>query len=104
MPRVLIIEEQEKIRRSLTRTFKQEGFETCDGIGWKKADELLRKNIYDLIIIDLYGKSSDGYEMMKVIKFFNPVAEVIAIISQNGYDTDQLIRYGVYDYILKPFR
>ncbi|NUN24751.1 MAG: response regulator [Candidatus Jettenia caeni] len=104
MPRVLIIEEQEKIRRLLVSMFKQEGFETCHGIVWEKAKELPKKNIYDLIIIDLYVKPIDGYEIMKSIKFFHPAAEVIAIIPQNGYDTGQMISCGIYDYVLKPFR
>ncbi|MCF6159269.1 MAG: response regulator [wastewater metagenome] len=104
MSRVLIIEEQGKIRRSLMDGLKKEGFEVCDGIRWEKAGDLLEKNTYDLIIVDLYVKSVDGYEIMKAIKFLNSSAEVIAIIPKDGYDTDQVTRCGIYDYILKPFQ
>jgi two-component system, response regulator, stage 0 sporulation protein F len=104
MPRVLIIEEQEKLRRLLVNIFKQEGFGMCDGIRWKRANELLKKNPYDLIIVDLYGNSTDGYEIMKTIKISSTLAEIIAIIPKNGYDMDQMVHYGIYDYIMKPFQ
>lgn len=104
MSKVLIIEEQERIRKSLVSIFKQEGFEICDEIIWEKAGELLKKNAYDLIVVDLDVKASDGYEIVKAIKFSNSAAEVIAIIPQNKYDADRMAHYEVYDYILKPFQ
>ncbi len=104
MSRVLIIEEQEKVRKLLVSIFQHEGFEICDGVRWEKAVELLRKNTYDLIIVDLDIKSPDGYEVMKSIKFSNSAAEVIAIIPQDTYDVDWMTNQGIYDYLLKPFR
>lgn len=104
MPRVLIIEEQEKIQKSLVSIFKQEGFEKCDGIKWEKARELLEKNAYDLIIVDLDMELSDGYEIVKSIKFSNSTVEVIAIIPHDRYDVYRMADHGVYDCILKPFR
>lgn len=103
MIKILIIEDQEKLRRSLMNIFKQEGFTICDGIQWERADKLLEKGIYDLIIVDLYAKPSDGYGMMKAIKFSHSSAEVITIIPRNGYDINKMTNYGIYDYILKPF-
>jgi len=104
MARILIIEEQEKVRKSLVSVFKREGFEACDGIGWERAAELFGRNVYDLIVTDLDVKSSDGYERLKKVKFSNPDAEVIAIVPPNMYDNDRMAGCGVYDYIPKPFR
>lgn len=104
MARVLIIEEQEKVRRSLVSAFKREGFETCDGTEWSGAAELFAKNAYDLIVFDLGARTSEGYDMLKTIKFTNSDAELIAIISPDTYDTGRMSGCGVYDCILKPFR
>lgn len=104
MARVLIIEEQEKARKSLVSVFKREGFETCDGTGWGGAAELFGRNAYDLIIVDLGVRPADGYEVLKTIRFSNSDAEIVAIISQDIYDADRLASCGVYDCILKPFR
>ena len=41
--------------------------------------------------------------MLKMIKLSNPNAEIVAIFNPNEYDKNQIIRCGVYDYVLKPF-
>ena len=83
MPSVLIIEEQEKIRKLMVGAFKRENYKTCDGTDWEKAVEFLNKNVYDLVIVDLEVKSPAGFEMLKTIKFTNPNAEIIAIFNPN---------------------
>lgn len=104
MPRILIVGEQEKIRKSLVSIFKKEGFGTCDGIGWEKASDLCGKNVYDLIIVDLEVKPSEGYEILKKISFSSSNAEIVVIAPPNTYDTARMNSYGVYDCILKPLR
>ncbi|MBM2834988.1 MAG: stongly similar to sigma 54 response regulator [Candidatus Brocadiaceae bacterium] len=94
MASVLIIEEQEKIQKSMVGAFKRENYKTCDGTDLEKAVEFLNKNVYDLVIVDLEVKSPAGFEMLKII---------IAIFNPNEYDKGRIISYGVYDYVLKPF-
>jgi len=103
MPNILIIEEQEKIRKLLLGAFKRENYKTCDGTDWEKAVEFLNKNVYDLVIVDLEVKSPAGFEMLKIIKLTNPNAEIVTIFNPNEYDKNHIIRCGVYDYVLKPF-
>ena len=103
MPNILIIEEQEKIRKLLLGAFKRENYKTCDGTDWEKAVEFLNKNVYDLVIVDLEVKSPAGFEMLKIIKLTNPNAEIVTIFNPNEYDKNRIIRCGVYDYVLKPF-
>lgn len=103
MPRVLIIEEQEKLRRLLVNIFKQEGFGICEGIIGKRANELLEKNPYDLIIVGLSGKPAEGCEIVRSIKVSGSLAEVVVIVPKSGYDMDQVVRCGIYDYLIKPF-
>ena len=103
MPRVLIIEEQEKIRKSVVGAFKREGYEICNGIDCENVKEFDTKNIYDLVVIDLEVEPRIGLEMLKAIKLSNPNAEVVALFHPNKYDIGQIISCGVYDYVLKPF-
>ena len=103
MPNILIIEEQEKIRKSLVGAFKREHFESCKGIDWENAPEFLKKDVYDLVIVDLEVKPLAGFEMLKIIKLMNPNAEIVTIFNPNEYDKNHIIRCGVYDYVLKPF-
>ena len=103
MPNILIIEDQEKIRKLLLGAFKRENFKTCDGIDWENAAELLKKKVYDLVIVDLQVKSAVGLEMLKIIKLTSHNAEIVAIFNPNEYDKNHISRCGVYDYVLKPF-
>jgi len=103
MPSVLIIEEQEKIRKLMVGAFKRENYKTCDGTDWEKAVEFLNKNVYDLVIVDLQVKSPVGFEMLKIIKLTSHNAEIVAIFNPNEYDKNHIIHCGVYDYVLKPF-
>ncbi|MEK7805271.1 MAG: response regulator [Planctomycetota bacterium] len=103
MPNILIIEDQEKIRKLLLGAFKRENFKTCDGIDWENAAELLKKKVYDLVIVDLQVKSAVGLEMLKIIKLTSRNAEIVAIFNPNEYDKNHISRCGVYDYVLKPF-
>ena len=103
MPRVLIIEDHEKLRKLLVVAFKREGYDACNGIGLEKVAEFLEKDIYDLVIADLEVKPLVGFEMLKTIKFANSNAEIVAIFHPNEYDKGRIISYGVYDFVLKPF-
>lgn len=104
MARILVIEEQEKVRNSLVNSFKLAGLETCNGVGWERAEDLFTRNLYDLVVIDLDVRPSEGYERLKKIKLFNVDAEIIAIVLPDGYDASRMNACGVYDYLLKPFR
>lgn len=103
MQRVLIIEDQEKIRKLLVDAFRREGYKACNGIGWKNAEEFLKENMYDLVVADLEGKSLVDFGILKTIKLSYPTTEVVTIFQQNEFDMDRITSYGVYDYVLKPF-
>ncbi|MBI2470279.1 MAG: response regulator [Planctomycetes bacterium] len=103
MPNILIIEDQEKIRKSLVSAFKRERYETCHGVNWENALEFFNKVSFDLVVVDLEVKPQVGYEMLKTIKLANPNTEIVAIFHQSEYDKSRIGSYGVYDYVLKPF-
>ncbi|GJQ24104.1 MAG: hypothetical protein HBSAPP01_18940 [Candidatus Brocadia sapporoensis] len=63
-----------------------------------------KKKVYDLILMDLDSESQNNYEILKEIKQVNSDAEIVAIVSQDGYDANRMNSWGVYDYLQKPFR
>lgn len=73
----------------------------------KQALQFLKKNIPDLILLDLMMPEMDGYETMEQIKL-NPMTAKIPIIFLTA-DTEQSseirgLQMGAMDYITKPFR
>lgn len=73
----------------------------------KQALQFLKKNIPDLILLDLMMPEMDGYETMEQIKL-NPMTAKIPIIFLTA-DTEQSseirgLQMGAMDFITKPFR
>lgn len=104
MSRILIIGDRKTVRRSLVNILKQDGFGICEGVGWDGAVRSCKKKVYDLILMDLDSESQNNYEILKEIKQVNSDAEIVAIVSQDGYDANRMNSCGVYDYLQKPFR
>lgn len=104
MARILIVEEQVKVCRSLVSILEKEGLGTCDVIGWEGVAQVCGENVYDLIIVDLDVKPSLGYEILKKINFSSLNTEIVVIAHPNTYDTARMNSYGVYDCIMRPFR
>lgn len=103
MPSVLIIEDREKMRKSLVNAFKRRHYEACKGVSWENAVEFLYKEVYDVVVVDLEVKKQAGYDMLKTIRRSNANAEIIAVFDPKEYDKDSVMSNGVYDYVFRPF-
>lgn len=102
MAGILIIGDQEKVRKSLVIAFKKQGYEVCDELEWESAKQVYSDK-YDLVIADLDGKEHIGVEVLKAIKLSNRNVEIVAILPPNLIGTGEMYSYEVYDCIHKPF-
>lgn len=58
----------------------------------------------DLVLIDVHLKSSSGFDLVRAIRDKNLEVDIIMITAANQSNhVEQMFRYGVIDYILKPF-
>lgn len=75
---------------------------------FKNGNELLaflNSNSPDLIILDIYLPDIDGLTLLKEVRKRNISVDVLAITAaQQGEIVAELLRYGVVDYIIKPFK
>jgi len=99
---ILIIGDQEKVRKSLVIAFKKQGYEICDELDWESAKQVYSDK-HDLVIADLEGKEQIGVEVLKAIKLSNRNVEIVAILPRNLIGTGEMYSYEVYDCIHKPF-
>lgn len=79
MARILIIDDEEPIRKILTLIFEREGYtvsEACDG---EKGVIAAKKHSPDLIITDLLMPEKEGLETIQEIRKFSPDVKIIAI-------------------------
>ncbi|NJB83764.1 sigma-54-dependent transcriptional regulator [Wenyingzhuangia aestuarii] len=105
MSKILIIEDEDAIRRVLKRIIADENKaylveDVEDGI---KGLELVQAHDYDLILCDIKMPKMDGVEVLEKLKELKPEIPVIMISGHGDLDTAvQTMRMGAYDYISKP--
>ena len=105
MSKILIIEDEESIRRVLKKVLIEEDntyniIESFDGV---QAIEIVKKNKVDLILCDIKMPKKDGIEVLKfLIKDFKEIP-VIMISGHVDLETAvESMRLGAFDYISKP--
>jgi len=101
--KILVVDDDQIIRDSLSEFLKLEGFK-CQGVeGFDQALKELEKQSYNLIITDVNMPKTDGFELLRVIRKRYP--ELVTIVI-TGYGTIEsaveAIKMGAYDYLTKP--
>ncbi|MFN3480427.1 MAG: sigma-54-dependent transcriptional regulator [Thermodesulfovibrionales bacterium] len=102
--RVLIIDDDEIIRKSCEKVLSPEGYIVISAQSGREGLKLLSNKPFDLVLTDLRMPDMNGIDVLKKVKEKGPDIEVIII---TGYGTIksaiEAIRYGAYDYVEKPF-
>lgn len=104
MTKILIVDDEEKIREMIAKYAKYEGFDydmASDGID---AVDLCQDFEYDLIVMDIMMPKIDGFSAVKEIRKFRKDIPVI-LLSALGEADDKIHGFdiGVDDYVVKPF-
>ena len=103
MAKLLIVDDEEKIREMIGKYAVHEGYETvlaCDG---KQAVELFKKDDFDLVVLDVMMPEMDGYEALKRIKQIKDVPCILLTALGQEYDRIYGFDIGAEDYVTKPF-
>jgi putative two-component system response regulator len=102
--RILIVDDDEKVRRLLARILTREGF-TCDlAADAAQALEDIEDREYDLVITDVNMPGMSGMELLAEVLGRRPDTSVILVTGLNNTSTAvTALEHGAYDYILKPF-
>ncbi len=102
MEKILIIDDEEKIRTLLSRIISLEGFDVFQASDLKNAMKRLEVSEIDVIISDVKLPDGSGVEFSKIIKKNYPASEVILLTAfGNIPDGVQSIKNGAFDYITK---
>lgn len=102
MHKILIIDDEEKLRSLLTRIIQAEGFEVQEAADAKTGLMALEKQSFDVILCDVKLPDAHGVELVKKIKELTPTAEVILLTAYGNIpDGVRAIQHGAFDYITK---
>ncbi|NVL89457.1 MAG: response regulator [Desulfobacterales bacterium] len=104
VPKILIVDDEPRMRDSLKTLLGNEGFEVQAGCGGQEAIQCLGKNDFDLVLLDLVMPDSDGNEIMDQIKRQSPETLVVIITGHASVESSILaLTNGACDYLTKPF-
>jgi len=102
--RILIVEDEDRIRAFLTRAFEAEGI-AVDGVG--DGEEGLiraRRGGYNLVILDLALPGRDGLDTLSILHRQRPELPVLILSARSDLATKlRGFELGAVDYLPKPF-
>ncbi|EEI89652.1 Sigma-54 interaction domain protein [Sphingobacterium spiritivorum ATCC 33300] len=104
MKRVLLIDDEHKLRTLLARIIglEGEGYEVTEVDSLKPALKQLNKTDYDVVLCDVKLPDGDGVSFIPQIKAVQPFAEVILLTAYGNIpDGVKAIKNGAFDYITK---
>lgn len=103
--RILVVDDEESIREFLEIMLKKEGYEITLAEDGKKAQEILAKKNFDMVISDLQMPNVTGLELLKHTKDTYPDMVFMMITAFGTTETAvEAMKMGAYDYITKPFK
>lgn len=100
---ILIVEDDQNILQELNKNLKDEGYDVHPADNGRTALNLWKKNIYDLVLLDLRIPEIDGRDLIDKIKSRQPYTQII-ILSGQGIEDDLIdaINKHVFKYLKKP--
>ncbi len=104
MTKLLIVDDEVKIREMIAKYAIHEGFDIDMASDGLEAVEMCEKNHYDLIVMDIMMPNLDGFSAVKDIKKMHENIPVI-MLSALGEEYDKVHGFdlGIDDYVVKPF-
>ena len=105
MSKILIIEDEEPIRRVLVRILTDEdsSFEVHEASDGKKGLDLIKNDSYDLVLCDIKMPKVDGIELLQRTRKTNSTIPFIMLTGHGNIETAvESMKLGAYDFISKP--
>jgi len=103
MTHVLLVDDEEVLRSSLSYALIKEGYQVTTAEDGQTALKLFHKQVPDVMILDLMLPGIDGMEICWRIRAFSDIP--ILMLTAKDQDIDKIwgLEAGADDYITKPF-
>jgi DNA-binding NtrC family response regulator len=100
---LLIVDDELSVRDSLSRWFRDDGYEVAIADGASEALTKLAERKFDLALVDIRMRGTDGIELQRRMHELEPDMVVIMMTGYASIDTAvTALKNGAYDYIMKP--
>lgn len=101
---VLVVDDEPSIGKLLKKELSSPGRTVSAAETAHQGKEMLRRNTYEVVILDLRLPDANGLDLLVEIRQHQPDIEVIIITGHGNIDSAvEAMKLGAYDYITKPF-
>lgn len=106
MKRILVVDDEEQYRRTVSTTLRQSGFFVFEARDGQEGSEIAQHHIPDLIISDVMMEKLDGFALLDKLRM-DPATSTIPFIFMTGLSDKDSMRKGMTsgadDFLVKPF-
>ena len=101
---VVVVEDEDAIRRGIADALRVAGFEPVEAADGEAGLEEAGRTGVDLVLLDLLLPKMDGFDVLSRLRVTRPSLPVI-ILTARGSEDDRVrgLRSGADDYVIKPF-
>jgi DNA-binding NtrC family response regulator len=99
---ILIIDDEEKLRKLLFRVISLEGYDVHEAGTLKEAGKMLERNTYHLVLCDVKLPDGNGVEFIPDFKAKYPLTEIVSLTAYGTiHDGVKAMKSGAFDYLTK---
>ena len=104
VPKILVVDDDSRIRDLLRRYLTQEGMEVILAEDGKALNRSMQRDTIDLIVLDLMMPGEDGLSICRRLRAANDRTPIV-MLTAKGEDVDRIVglEIGADDYLGKPF-
>lgn len=103
MFKILVVEDDRGLNRSVCTFLNQSGYEATGCLGAEEAYDAMYETMFDLIISDVMMPDIDGFEFAKTVRALNAEIPILFMTARDDFASKQRgYRVGIDDYMVKP--
>jgi two-component system phosphate regulon response regulator PhoB len=102
--RLLVVEDDDTIRDTVAEALEMEGFAVTAATNGRSAWDLLSRETYDLVVLDLMLPGINGLDLCRQLRQ-SESPPLVLVVSARDTETDRVLglEVGADDYLIKPF-
>jgi len=102
-PRVLVVDDEQSVTVTMAAILEMDGYSVATALRGVEALELIRQEVFDLVLTDLRLDDFDGMDVLAAARRKSPDTVGIVLTGYASLESAvKALREGAYDYMLKP--
>ncbi|HEY8475580.1 MAG TPA: response regulator [Chloroflexota bacterium] len=103
MPRILVVDDEPQILRSLRTSLCSRGYDVVTARHAEEALDALSRDPFDVVILDLGLPDADGLNVCRQVREWSQVPIIVLSVRDSERDKVTALDLGADDYLTKPF-